>query len=741
MPKTHFRGVTFHLQSRKWKAQIKAGREIALGRYSDEAAAAQAYDRAAICARGAAAAKTNFPIATHYGDEVATLEATDLDTLAAQMRSEAPTVAGAAAGGTGAGALSRKTTSRFHGVRQNKRTQKFEAYVRAAGRHVHLGCFTREDDAGRAYDQAVLCRFLNPPGPPIGAAVPHTSSTSSAGAAGGLIGVGAAAGAIGKKGPRGAHTKKKTPAGAAGEGEDEATALQRLELNFRLDDYRGDLERLRALSLGDLAEHLRSVAGAGGGGGAGAGAAEALPRARRARARGAARISDYETEDTPEESEDEDEGLEEESEEDAYGPPPPPVPMPRVRGGFRGGAPGTWGKAQAPPPTAARRKAPGPSLLTPVSKRERLCSVPEGVAVTVSEAFPTSSNAAVGAAFPQGLQIPFGATGSFFGGGAPIWFPSPSSPYLSVNYPSINYADSGLNLAVGYGHSAGGFGAAPAQCQGSPTHGHAAVASPPASTAGPASLFEFPSPMIMALDPRGGADLSHASANAGPAGPPLRPMATSLEVLQQQAEVHAHAHAHVHVQPSIYHPPPHGQAQLPPCATPCPAPIDALEESLHPERRSSSHDGLALALSSDLYGPGGGGDPAPPLLSPIRCVRSSLEETSPVQAAMGSTERELQSLHRVATPGSGRSAFSPWSPSQYLTPAGPGLDGAPASRSLDLPFRDCQVTGEMGGLTLSPIGPRSMSGLTFGLHSLNSLMGSFLDGLGSPVMDGVDKME
>lgn len=63
-------------------------------------------------------------------------------------------------------------TSRFHGVRRNKRTGKFEAYLRHQGRHVHLGCHVAEEHAARCYDQAVLNRHYagegrgQPPSPP-----------------------------------------------------------------------------------------------------------------------------------------------------------------------------------------------------------------------------------------------------------------------------------------------------------------------------------------------------------------------------------------------------------------------------------------------------------------------------------------------------------------------------------------------------------------------------------------------
>jgi hypothetical protein len=43
-------------------------------------------------------------------------------------------------------------------VRLNKRTQKWEAYIRVAGKHVHLGCYDSEVAAAQAFDQAALVR-------------------------------------------------------------------------------------------------------------------------------------------------------------------------------------------------------------------------------------------------------------------------------------------------------------------------------------------------------------------------------------------------------------------------------------------------------------------------------------------------------------------------------------------------------------------------------------------------------
>jgi AP2 domain len=45
-------------------------------------------------------------------------------------------------------------TSRYHGVRLNKRTQKWEAYIRVAGKHVHLGCYDSEVAAAQVRTHA-----------------------------------------------------------------------------------------------------------------------------------------------------------------------------------------------------------------------------------------------------------------------------------------------------------------------------------------------------------------------------------------------------------------------------------------------------------------------------------------------------------------------------------------------------------------------------------------------------------
>lgn len=51
-------------------------------------------------------------------------------------------------------------TSRYHGVRQNKRSEKWESYIRVAGKHQHLGCHDSETAAAQAFDQAVMLRHV-----------------------------------------------------------------------------------------------------------------------------------------------------------------------------------------------------------------------------------------------------------------------------------------------------------------------------------------------------------------------------------------------------------------------------------------------------------------------------------------------------------------------------------------------------------------------------------------------------
>ena len=61
------------------------GKDVNLGRHISEDAAARAYDRAAICARGKEAAKLNFDIA-QYASELENLESQTVAQLAPILR-------------------------------------------------------------------------------------------------------------------------------------------------------------------------------------------------------------------------------------------------------------------------------------------------------------------------------------------------------------------------------------------------------------------------------------------------------------------------------------------------------------------------------------------------------------------------------------------------------------------------------------------------------------------------------
>lgn len=138
-----FRGVTLFRPTGKWRAQISAGgKTLSLGDHDTEQDAARAFDRAVIHKSGLQA-KTNFPI-SDYEDELDQLQALTHQELVALLRSRAR--------------KSGSQSSQYRGVSLLRQTGRWHAQINVGGRQVHLGFFTSEEAAARAYDRAAIAK-------------------------------------------------------------------------------------------------------------------------------------------------------------------------------------------------------------------------------------------------------------------------------------------------------------------------------------------------------------------------------------------------------------------------------------------------------------------------------------------------------------------------------------------------------------------------------------------------------
>jgi hypothetical protein len=126
---SEFKGVEYVRRSGAWLAEITAnGQTHRLGTFPDERSAARAYDAAAVHHHGDFAA-LNFPTETPLPLE---------DVLLLTNRAQ-------------------RKTSRYLGV--NRFRDRWIARVRRDGQEIRLGSFSCEEDAARAYDQAIIaCR-------------------------------------------------------------------------------------------------------------------------------------------------------------------------------------------------------------------------------------------------------------------------------------------------------------------------------------------------------------------------------------------------------------------------------------------------------------------------------------------------------------------------------------------------------------------------------------------------------
>ncbi|KAK2076800.1 hypothetical protein QBZ16_005026 [Prototheca wickerhamii] len=156
-----YRGVVWHKSNCKWEARIyEGGKQKFLGYYVSEDAAAHAYDEYAVRLHGNLS-KLNFPELYAGGER----PGGDPSGCAPGAAPRAPSAARTASPRAPRQRVQPvKGTSRFRGVSWNSNCAKWRAQVWKASEVHHLGYFEGEEDAARAYDEAVL-RIRGPDAP------------------------------------------------------------------------------------------------------------------------------------------------------------------------------------------------------------------------------------------------------------------------------------------------------------------------------------------------------------------------------------------------------------------------------------------------------------------------------------------------------------------------------------------------------------------------------------------------
>lgn len=144
-----YRGVTLFRPTGKWRAQISAaGKTTSLGDHDTEEEAARAFDRALINIKGGKEAPTNFSL-HEYEDEVKRLVDMTQADLVADLRARARKAG--------------RSSSKYTGVTLIKATQRYHAQIMLRGKYLHLGFYSKEEEAARSYDKAALYFALAPP--------------------------------------------------------------------------------------------------------------------------------------------------------------------------------------------------------------------------------------------------------------------------------------------------------------------------------------------------------------------------------------------------------------------------------------------------------------------------------------------------------------------------------------------------------------------------------------------------
>ncbi|KAF6252456.1 AP2-domain-containing protein, partial [Scenedesmus sp. NREL 46B-D3] len=127
----------------RWEAHIwvkELGRQVYLGGYELEEAAAEAYDMVALKCKGPGCA-TNFPCG-RYSDLLGSLSSMTLEELIMAVRRQSQGFS--------------RGSSNYRGVTAHP-SGRWESRIGIPGsRHVYLGLFSEEQEAARAYDAALV---------------------------------------------------------------------------------------------------------------------------------------------------------------------------------------------------------------------------------------------------------------------------------------------------------------------------------------------------------------------------------------------------------------------------------------------------------------------------------------------------------------------------------------------------------------------------------------------------------